>query len=157
MSEQPETPRADAGAEPAGPAPTETVAEVRVSYGEVDKMGVAYYANYLRWFEIGRAEYIRARGKSYKELEAEGFMLPVIEAYVRYREPAAYDDELLVCTAPAELGQVRLRFGYRLLRKADGALLSDGYTVHACMSPARRVRRFPLELLKLLKQPACVP
>ena len=153
MSEQPETPRADAGAEPSGPAPTETVTEVRVSYGEVDKMGVAYYANYLRWFEIGRAEYIRARGKSYKDLEAEGFMLPVIEAYVRYREPAAYDDVLLVCTAPAELGQVRLRFGYRLLRKADGALLAEGHTVHACMSAARRARRFPLELLKLLREP----
>jgi acyl-CoA thioester hydrolase len=123
-----------------------------VSYGEVDKMGVVYYANYLRWFEIGRAEYIRARGQSYRELEEQGWMLPVVEAFVRYREPAAYDDVVQVCTAPRQLGPVRLTFGYRVLRKADSALLAEGHTVHACMSTARRVRRVPPELLALLRR-----
>ncbi len=130
-----------------------TTAELRVTYAEVDKMGVVYYGNYLRWFEVGRAEYIRARGKSYKELEDEGVMLPVLEAYARYIESAAYDDLIQIRTRPLDVGQVRVKFGYQVVRLADGALLTEGYTVHACMGPTKRARRFPKELIQLLESP----
>jgi len=131
-----------------------TAAQVRVSYGEVDKMGVAYYGNYLRWFEVGRGEYIRARGKPYREWEAEGLALPVIEAHVRYRRPAAYDDLLEVRTWPVSVDRVRVKFGYQVVRAEDGELLADGYTVHACMGPSGRPRRFPDDLLDLLRSSA---
>src|SRR5438477_12860319 len=72
--------------------------ELRVRYGDTDQMGFAYYANYLRWFEIGRAEMMRAMGKSYRELEESGVSLPVMEAWCRYREPARYDDALAIET-----------------------------------------------------------
>ena len=65
---------------------------LRVRYGDTDQMGVAYYANYLRWFEIGRAEMLRALGTSYREVEADGLSLPVVEARCRYHKPARYDD-----------------------------------------------------------------
>ena len=129
----------------------ETAAELRVSYAEVDKMGVVYYGNYLRWFEMGRAEYIRARGRTYKELEAEGLLLPVVEAHVRYREPATYDDLVEVRTRPVEVGPVRITFGYRVVRKADGQLLAEGHTVHACTGTSRRPKRVPPELAQLLR------
>jgi len=134
-------------------AELETVTEVRVCYGEVDRMGVAYYGNYLRWFELGRGDYLRARGKPYREVEAEGLAMPVIEAHVRYRQPAAYDDLLEIRTRPLSIEQVRVRFGYRVVRREDGVLLAEGYTVHACTGRSGRPRRFPPDLLQLLGQP----
>jgi acyl-CoA thioester hydrolase len=131
----------------------ETRATLRVAYADTDKMGVVYYGNYLRWFEVARAEYLRVRGKSYRELEEDGIHLPVIEAYSRYREPARYDDELSIAALPHEVGPVRLRFGYRVLRLSDGALLAEGHTVHACTGPGGRPRRVPPELKALLLRP----
>jgi acyl-CoA thioester hydrolase len=126
------------------------VTEVRVSYADVDKMGVVYYGNYLRWFELGRAEYLRARGKPYKEIEEQGLLLPVVEAYARYREPARYDDLVEIQTALKDRGPVRVTFAYQVRRKSDGALLAEGHTVHCCTSSAGRPRRLPPELLALL-------
>ena len=71
-------------------------AQVRVIYGDTDQMGVVYYANYLRYFELARSELLRAHGKSYREMEAEGFSLPVVEATCRYLAPERYEDLLLV-------------------------------------------------------------
>ena len=135
----------------AAPAVATTVVELRVSYAEVDKMGVVYYGNYLRWFELGRAEYLRARGRPYKEIEAEGLFLPVVEAYARYREPAHYDDLVEVRTSPREVGQVRVTFAYQVVRKSDGALLVEGRTVHCCVGAKGRPRRMPADLLALLR------
>lgn len=126
------------------------VTEVRVSYADVDKMGVVYYGNYLRWFELGRAEYLRARGKPYKEIEEQGLLLPVVEAYARYREPARYDDLVEIRTVVKDKSPVRVRFAYQVVRRNDGALLAEGHTVHCCTSPAGRPRRLPPELLALL-------
>ena len=68
---------------------------VRVRYGDIDQMGFAYYANYLRWFEIGRAEMMRSLGRSYREVEEAGVRLPVVEAWCRYLKPARYDDGIV--------------------------------------------------------------
>ena len=71
---------------------------VRVRYAETDKMGVVYYANYLVWFEVGRTDLLRLSGWSYREMETDGFALPVVEAHCEYRQSARYDDELEIMT-----------------------------------------------------------
>ena len=98
--------------------------QVRVRYAETDQMGIVYYANYLIWFEIGRAEFCRARGFSYSEMEADDdAFLVVAESYCRYKAPAYYDDELLIRTHITELRKRSLRFGYEVVRLADGQII----------------------------------
>jgi acyl-CoA thioester hydrolase len=96
--------------------------ELRVRYAETDQMRVAHHASYLVWFEAGRTEFIRACGRSYAQLEEDGWLLVVIEAHCRYRHPARYDDVLTLRTRLRELGPARLSFGYELVRaRVDGA------------------------------------
>jgi acyl-CoA thioester hydrolase len=116
---------------------------VRVRYAETDKMGVVYYANYLVWFEIGRTDLLRHAGWSYREMEADGFGLPVVEAHCEYRRSAHYDDELDIVTTGALLSPVRVRFAYEVLRVADRTLLADGHTVHASLNPRGKPCRLP--------------
>ena len=109
----------------------EHVADVRVIYGDTDAAGVAYYGNYLRWFEVGRAELMRRRGFSYRDvMERDGVLLPVIEAGVTYHAPARYDDVLRIHAGIRAVEGVRMTFGYRIDRE-DGTLLATGHTVHA--------------------------
>jgi acyl-CoA thioester hydrolase len=127
--------------------------EVRVLYADTDRMGVVYYANYLRWFEAGRNEFLRAKGLRYRDFEARfQLLLPVAEAGVKYLDPARYDDLLAVETSLAELGRASARFTYRVLR--DGAPLATGFTVHACVDGEGRVRRMPEELSRALASPS---
>ena len=130
--------------------PMKHTAQVRVLYADTDQMGVANYVQYLRWFEVGRAEWVRARGYTYKQIEKGGALMPVIEAHARYREPARYDDLLDVVTAPQEVKAASVKFVYELRRADDGALLCEGYTIHACITTDGKVRRFPPELLEML-------
>lgn len=117
---------------------------LRVRYSETDKMGIVYYANYLVWFEIGRAEFSRARGFSYKELEEDNdAFLVVAESYCRYKAPAYYDDELLVRTHITELRKRSLRFGYEVVRASDGQVIAEGETGHVVTDASGRVRSFP--------------
>ncbi len=131
-------------------------AQLRVIYGDTDQMGVVYYANYLRFFEAARNEFLRAKGLRYADLESrEGLALPVTEAAVQYRRPARYDDLVVVEIALAELGGASARFAYRILR--DGELLATGHTVHACLGVDGRVRRIPRDVRARLaagEQPA---
>jgi acyl-CoA thioester hydrolase len=123
--------------------------EIRVIYGDTDQMGVVYYGNYLRYFEAGRNEFIRAKGLRYRDFEAQhGLVLPVVEAQVSYRMPARYDDLLSVEISLVEARRASARFGYRILR--DGELLVTGYTVHACVDREGKVQRLPRELLDRL-------
>lgn len=123
--------------------------DIRVRYAETDQMRVAHHASYLVWFEAGRTEYIRARGRSYAQLEEDGWLLVVIEAHCRYRHPARYDDVLTLRTRLRDLGPARLSFGYDLVRTADGVVLADGWTVHAAVDRTGRVRRLPESLRTL--------
>ncbi|HKX19356.1 MAG TPA: thioesterase family protein [bacterium] len=125
--------------------------EIRVRYAETDQMRVAHHAGYLVWFEAGRTEYIRACGRSYAQVEEDGWLLVVIEAHCRYRQPARYDDVLTVRTRLRELGPARLSFGYELVRTADGVTLADGWTVHAAVDRGGRVRRLPESLRRMLE------
>ncbi len=120
---------------------------IRVIYGDTDQMGVVYYANYLRFFEAGRNEFIRAKGLRYRDFEEQHRLtLPVVEAAVSYKVPARYDDLLTVETSLTEVRRASARFGYRLLRE-DGTLLATGHTVHACVDLGGRVQRMPDALL----------
>jgi acyl-CoA thioester hydrolase len=133
-----------------GPHRMEPVAEVRVLYVDTDQMGVVNNVHYLRWFEIGRAEWIRKRGCAYRELEGEGVFLPVVEAHVRYRAPARYDDVVAISAGPRAATGATVTFGYELHHKEDGRLLAEGWTRHAAADKLGRVRRFPAELLHVL-------
>lgn len=120
-----------------------TSSSVRVRYAETDKMGVVYYANYLVWFEIGRTDWLRETGWTYREMEADGFQLPVIDAHCEYKQGARYDDELEVRTKAEQASPVRIRFEYEVVRRADGMVLAVGQTVHATIGPAGRPAKLP--------------
>jgi acyl-CoA thioester hydrolase len=124
--------------------------EVRVRYAETDQMGVAHHASYLVWFEAARTELIRQRGRSYAEIEAAGWLLVVVEAYCRYRRPARYDDVLAIRARVRDVRAASLSFAYEVVRKADGDVLADGYTVHAAVDRSGRARRIPAEIARLL-------
>src|SRR5882672_6917264 len=117
---------------------------LRVRYAETDKMGIVYYANYLVWFEIGRTEYCRARGFAYRDMEeSDEAFLVVAESYCRNKAPAYYDDELLIRTHITELRKRSLRFGYEIVRVADGQIVAEGETGHVVTDANGRVRSFP--------------
>jgi len=103
-----------------------SVSRVRVRYAETDKMGVVYYANYFVWFEVGRTDLLRASGWNYRDMETEGFGLPVIEAHCTYRESAKYDDDIDVRTTGEMLSPVRVKFSYEVVRAADAVTLAKG-------------------------------
>ena len=123
---------------------------LRVRYGDTDQMGFAYYANYLRWFEIGRAEMLRSLGTSYHAVEQGGVWLPVLEARCRYHKPARYDDQVVIETGVIELRRASVRFAYRVVREADGTLLAEGTTEHPFTDPAGRPMRPPAFLTEML-------
>ena len=122
---------------------------VRVRYAETDKMGIVYYANYLVWFEIGRTDWLRHTGWTYRSMEAEGFSLPVIEAHCEYKTGARYDDEVTITTTARLLSPVRLAFDYALARAADSTPLASGYTVHASVDLSGRPTRLPARVKEL--------
>jgi acyl-CoA thioester hydrolase len=134
------------------------VARVRVTYGDTDQMGIVYYANYLRWFEVARNEFLRAAGQSYRVFEErEGLFLPVVEAHVGYHKPARYDDVLAI---DADLPVDRIkgasaRFEYVIRKQGTGPAASEklatGYTVHACTTRDGRPTRIPPELREALR------
>src|SRR5437879_6177462 len=133
-------------------------ASLRVRYGETDKLGVVDHANDLVWFEIGRTEYCRARGFSYRDMEeSENAFLVVAESYCRYKAPAYYDDVLIVRTHITELRRRSLRFGYELVRESDGVVIAEGETGHVVTDANGRVRSMPPGFAELLLAPPNEP
>jgi len=120
-----------------------SVSSLRVRYAETDKMGVVYYANYLVWFEVARADLLRTLGWSYREMEIAGISLPVIEAQCQYLRPARYDDEIEVKTEGRMVSPVRMEFQYQVIRKEDQILAATGRTVHAALDPSGKPCRLP--------------
>jgi acyl-CoA thioester hydrolase len=123
--------------------------DTRVRYAETDRMGVAYYANYLVWFEVGRTEWLRALGFSYRAIEDAGVILPVIEARCEYRQSLKYDDDLQIRTRGTLLSPIRLQFHYDIVRSADGAVAASGHTMHASVDRTGRPCRLPEPLRRL--------
>jgi len=125
--------------------------EIRVIYGDTDQMGFVYYANYLRFFETGRNEYLRAQGMPYRGIEEElGVRLPVVEAGVQYKQPARYDDLLVVETSLVQVRRASARFEY-LVRRGGEALVT-GHTVHACIDFDGAIQLLPESLRVRLTQ-----
>jgi acyl-CoA thioester hydrolase len=122
---------------------SEARSRVRVRYAETDQMGIVYYANYLVWFEVGRTDWLREMGWSYRDMEADGISLPVIEARCSYHESARYDEELEVRTTSTLESPIRIQFLYEVVRATDGAKLASGMTMHAALDRSGRPRRLP--------------
>ena len=120
--------------------PNGTVGEarLRVRYAETDQMGVVYHSNFIIWFEVGRVELLRTIGFSYLEMEKDGFHLPVVEVKCRYKQPARYDDAILIRTHISGLRASYIQFAYQVLREEDGALLAEGSSTHVVVGPDMR-------------------
>ena len=119
------------------------VTTYRVIYGDTDQMGVVYYANYLRWFERGRSEFLRQIGLPYSTIEQQGYHFPVVEVSCRYTQSARYDDVVRIETELVDLGRASLSFAYRIYRESDQCLLATGSTKHACLDKNAQVSRMP--------------
>ena len=122
--------------------------ELRVRYAETDQMGIAYYANYLVWFEVGRSEFCRQRAFSYAALEDLGYKLVVTEVQCRYRNAARYDDLITVQTRLKALDKRIITFGYEIVRKDE--LIAEGETRHLCVDAAGKPKSLPKEFLTRL-------
>ena len=114
-------------------------------------MGIIHHGVYLTYFEAGRVEWLRRRGVTYAEWAQRGMHLPVVEAGVRYRAPARFDDPLVVETRLTELRSHSLRFEYRLLR--GEALLAEGFTRLASVDEAHALARIPKDVADVLSSP----
>ncbi|AHF92017.1 thioesterase [Opitutaceae bacterium TAV5] len=132
---------------------------VQVRYAETDMMGIVYHANYLPWFEIARTDLLRYHGLPYRDLEAEGFLLPVLEANVRYLKSARYDDTLAIVATLAEKPSLRLRITYEVRRgdrggshDSDGELLATGWTTHAFIDRAGKPVRPPARFVARMNE-----
>jgi len=124
----------------------------RVIYGDTDAMGIAYHANYLRWFEMGRNELFRHLGLPYREIEAEGFMLPVSEVKCKYLTPARYDDVLVIETTVNAGFRAGIQFDYVIANKDCTVTHTTGYTRHAFVNTQGRVVRPPVFIRDLIKE-----
>ncbi len=121
----------------------------RCIYGDTDNMGVVYYANYLRFFEHGRNEYMRERGLTYREVEKRGFYLPVSEARCKYLRSALYDDLITVETRVTRARGARVVFEY-VLRNEAGDVLAEGMTEHGCLAASGRPVRLTPDVIEAL-------
>lgn len=128
-----------------------TTFETRVRYAETDQMRVAHHSRYFEWFECGRTEMMRQLGYPYRQLELDGYMLPIIEVGCRYIQPATYDDRIQIITEMKQMPRIRIKLEYKILRLPDRSLLGEGFTIHAFMNregkPVKPNRKF-LELMK---------
>jgi len=117
-----------------------------VRFCETDLMGIVHHANYLCYFEAGRVDWLHKRGVSYDYWVKRGIHLPVVEARLRYRKAARFDETLEVTTTCTELSRVTVKFGYVLHRVADGVRLCEGETLLACVGPELTPKRFPEDI-----------
>jgi acyl-CoA thioester hydrolase len=117
---------------------------LRVRYAETDQMGVVYHANHLIWFEVGRIDFLRQLGFSYRDMEeTDGCYIAVVDARCRYKAPAHYDDEVIVRTHLKNLRGSLVHFGYELVRAGDNVLLAEGETTHIVTDANMKTRAIP--------------
>ena len=118
--------------------------KLRVRYAETDQMGVVYHANYLVWMEVGRVEYFRETGLSYRDLEQnDGILLLVAEVGCRYKAPAHYDEEVIVRTKVAEASARTVHFEYELVSAIQNRVLATGFTKHVFCGRDKRPAKLP--------------
>ena len=127
--------------------------KLRVRYAETDRMGVVYHSHFLIWFEIGRVELMRQLGFRYRDMEEnENCHIPVADLHVRYKEPAHYDDEIVVRTRLTEVHRSLLCFHYEILRAADQTVLAEGETTHLVVDKQLKRRSLPPKYVTTFSQ-----
>ena len=124
---------------------------LRTRYAETDQMGVVYYGNYPQYLELGRVEWLRAIGLTYKEMEAEGIMMPVVSLQIQYKKPALYDELITIRTKLKDLLSTKIEFDYEILNE-KGELLSTANTILVFVDAKTfRPVRCPEKVLDLIR------
>jgi acyl-CoA thioester hydrolase len=126
---------------------------IRVRYAETDQMGVVYHANHFIWFEVGRVEFLRQVGFSYKDMEQhDNCFIAVVDARCRYKAPAQYDDEIIVRTRLKNVRESVIHFGYELVRASDGAVLAEGETTHIVADANMQKTTLPEKYMRVFRE-----
>ena len=137
---------------------TSNETRIRVRYAETDQMGVVYHANHFIWFEVGRVEFLRQLGFSYKNMEREDdCFIAVVDARCRYKAPVHYDDEVVVRTYMRHVREKVIRFGYELRSANTGTLLAEGETTHIVANSRMKPRALPEKYMKVFRAAAGSP
>jgi acyl-CoA thioester hydrolase len=111
----------------------------RTLYADTDRSSVVYHANYLRYFEFGRTSLMREANYPYKEIEARGYVYPIVDLGINFYEPLYYDDLMLIYTRPAEIARVKVRFDYIITHGKTGNMICAGFTRHCALNAAGSV------------------
>ena len=123
---------------------------IQVRYAETDAMGVVHHSRYFVWLELARVEWLKSLGINYKEMEQQGFFLPVVQADLSYKAPAFFDDEIrIVLFPPEDYQRARFTINYQLFR--GEILIAKGFSVHAFINPQRRLIKPPEFFVEKLK------
>ena len=125
--------------------------EIRIYYEDTDGEGVVYYANYLRYFERARTEFLRDQGFDVAEFAQKGILFIVVEAQIKYHSPAHYNDILVVETEISELKNASFIFSHTIREKSTERIVVTGSVRLACINDNGKARRLPEEMVKSLK------
>lgn len=125
--------------------------EELVRYSETDQMGVAHNKNYFGWFEIGRTEYCRQKNIPYKDIEAQGFYLVVVEAFCKYKKPLKYDQKFIIRVFLENITPKKVEFAYELVTKEEKKLIASGHTVHIVTNSEAKTCSLPPHIINSLK------
>lgn len=126
---------------------------IRVRYAETDQMGIVYHSNHFIWFEVGRVEFLRQLGFTYKDMELEdGCHIAVVDARCRYKAPARYDEEVVVRTFLKSFRDTMIHFGYELRRDTDNTLLAEGETTHIVIDRDMKVTPMPRKYVEVFRE-----
>jgi len=122
----------------------------RVRYSETDQMGVAHNKHYFEWFEIGRTEFCRKKGFSYKDIEKRGYFLVVAESFCKYKKPLRYDEEISIQVSLRQASPKKFIFGYKIISLEKKYVAAEGYTVHVPTDNKAKVAPLPDEIYRAL-------
>lgn len=125
---------------------------IRVRYAETDRMQVAHHTRYFEWFECARTEMLREIGYSYKNVEEDGTLLPLVEANCKYIQPVFYDDVIKIQTSLNTLPRATMKLEYQIRRKQDDKLLAEAFTIHAFMKKNGQPMKPPTKFTDILKK-----
>ena len=122
----------------------------RVKFYDTDVMGVVHHANYIRWFETGRVEFLRTIGIDLNEMMSDGILFPLVEVTAKFHAPAKFDDELEILTTAEALTKAKMKFNYNIYRRGEDKILAEGTSMNVCTSggkicrlPEKYYSRFP--------------
>lgn len=124
--------------------------QIRVRYEETDQMGVVYHAKYFHWFEVARIHFLDEIGHPYKELEENGYFLPVLECSASFKQAAHFDDKLIIETEVSFPSMLKLSAEYKVVR--NHSIIANGKTVHAFVSKEGKVMRPPSSFVEVMRQ-----